>query len=254
MKNTSSSREHSTINPSEIKHFQKLAQTWWDESGPYKHLHKLNPCRIQFIRDQLIQHFNYDAKSSTPLKGLKLIDVGSGGGLVSEPLAKLGANILGLDAADENISVARVHAEAQQLNHLTYQHGALEHLDASHNNTYDAVIAMEIIEHVSDVRIFLTHCIRILKPGGILLLATLNRTPKSYALGIVAAEHILRWVPKRTHHWQQFLKPSEIAEYLRPLGTQISNIKGMVFKPFRNTWELNNDLSVNYILSATKEL
>ncbi len=254
MENTSSASTQSTINPSEIEHFQKLAQTWWDESGPYKHLHKLNPCRIQFIRDQLTQHFKCDAQSFSPLKGLKLIDVGSGGGLVSEPLAKLGANVLGLDAADENINVSRIHAETQQLNHLTYQHGALEHLDASHENMYDAVVAMEIIEHVADVKIFLTHCMRILKPGGILLIATLNRTPKSYALGIVAAEYILRWVPKGTHHWQKFLKPSEIAEELRPLGAQISKINGMVFKPLKNTWELNSDLSVNYILAATKQL
>lgn len=239
-----------SVDLQEIATFTKEAAFWWDEEGPFKPLHQINPVRLTFIRDEIISHFKIKDSLGTPFKNLEIIDVGCGGGLVCEPLARLGARVTGIDPGLENIEAARQHALANHLD-LTYQDTTAEHM-AQQGHRYDVVIVLEIVEHVADVAAFIQACCQLLKPNGLLLLSTLNRTLKSYALGIVAAEYILRWVPKGTHSWHKFLKPSELATPLRQNDMSLRSIKGMTFMPLTRRWVLSNDLSVNYLMSAVK--
>ncbi|MEZ5757674.1 MAG: bifunctional 2-polyprenyl-6-hydroxyphenol methylase/3-demethylubiquinol 3-O-methyltransferase UbiG [Emcibacteraceae bacterium] len=240
-----------SVNPDEIAHFSSMAATWWDPKGPFKPLHQLNPTRIEFIRDQICEHFGRDSLSEIPLKGLRILDIGCGGGLLCEPMARLGATMVGADAAEKNIKTAKLHAEQMNLN-IDYRHITAEEL-AEQGEKFDVILNMEVIEHVADIKSFLEACHQLLKDNGCMTLSTLNRTVKSWAMAIVGAEYILRWLPKGTHDWHKFLKPSELCDHASKCGFSITTINGMVFNPLNATWMLDrHDYSVNYVALAVK--
>jgi 2-polyprenyl-6-hydroxyphenyl methylase/3-demethylubiquinone-9 3-methyltransferase len=238
-----------TIDDAEVARFSAIADQWWDPRGKFAPLHRLNPVRLSYLRAQLIRHFSRDDASATPLNNLSLLDLGSGGGLISEPMARLGATVTGVDASPTNIEVASLHAKESGLA-IDYRASTAEQL-ALEGKTYDIVLALEIIEHVASPELFYDALSQLVKPGGLLVLSTLNRTAKSYALGIVGAEYVLRWLPRGTHSWQKFVKPSEMAAALRGRGLQVIDTAGIVFSPLR--WEFHidaKDLDVNYMMVA----
>lgn len=240
----------STVDEKEVAQFESLGDNWWDESGPMRPLHRLNPVRLDYIRRQLCEHFSLP-DTVRSLKGLKIADIGCGGGLVTEPLARMGATVTGVDAGKENIKVAKAHAAAHGLQ-IDYQATTVEKIAAS-GKQYDVVTALEIVEHVADVPLFMKALCKIVKPGGVLIMSTLNRTPKSYLLGIVAAEHILRWVPAGTHDWKKFLKPSELQREIEPHGLEVTDVRGLIYSPLTRDFSLSTrDLDVNYLLTAVK--
>lgn len=237
-----------TIDQKEIEHFSKDSAKWWDENGPFKPLHRLNPVRMSYIKDQICLHYDREDDDLRPLKDLKILDIGCGGGLVCEPLSRMGANVTGIDADANAIHAAKDHAATCDLD-INYICGDAQGLDKK----YDVICALEVIEHVSDVSAFIKICTDKLKPEGILILSTLNRTPKSYALGIVAAEYLLNWVPKGTHDWKKFLKPSEVSTHARHHGLSPKNIKGLIFNPLKNDFQLSEtDLDVNYLMCLSR--
>lgn len=236
---------HST---DEVARFTAMAEEWWDPWGKFKPLHKFNPVRLGFMRRELAAHFGRDPNEAEPFTGLKLLDVGCGGGLLSEPLARMGFEVTGVDAGDKNIAVARIHA-GQTGVPVTYVLGGPEDMPAE---TFDVVIAMEVIEHVPDPARFIATAARCLKPGGAFMGATLNRTTKSYALAVMGAEYILRWLPRGTHDWRKFVKPSEFAAFLRATGIELRQVRGMEYVPFRDEWHETRDIDVNYMLYAAK--
>jgi 2-polyprenyl-6-hydroxyphenyl methylase/3-demethylubiquinone-9 3-methyltransferase len=242
--------QQKSVNPQEIEKFSQIAATWWDETGAYKLLHQLNPVRLTFIRDTLLQHFSLGSKQSPPLQGLTILDIGCGGGLIDEPLTRLGATVTGIDASAESIAVANAHAATMGLT-IDYNHTTAEAL-ADTGKRYDVVLALEIIEHVADVPDFLKACCTLVKPQGILILSTLNRTLKSLALAIVAAEYVLRWVPRGTHNWQQFLTPAEITNDLRPHGFIPQQVQGVIYSPWQGQWQLESKTTINYFLTAVR--
>ncbi|PCI56845.1 MAG: bifunctional 3-demethylubiquinol 3-O-methyltransferase/2-polyprenyl-6-hydroxyphenol methylase [Alphaproteobacteria bacterium] len=228
-----------TIDPEEIIHFAKDSKKWWDEDGPFKPLHRLNPVRMDYIEQQIASHYDVDFDK------LNILDIGCGGGLVSESLAQMGMQVTGIDADANAIEVANAHAKTSELD-ISYICGDAQDLDKQ----YDVVVALEIIEHVRNVEEFIEVCINRLKPNGLLIMSTLNRTPKSFALGIVAAEHILRWVPRGTHTWSKFVKPSEIARHARKHNLTPYDVTGLIFNPLKNAFHLSEtDLDVNYLIS-----
>jgi 2-polyprenyl-6-hydroxyphenyl methylase / 3-demethylubiquinone-9 3-methyltransferase len=236
--------QQKSINSEEIKKFSKVASTWWDETGPYKLLHQLNPLRLTFIRETVAHRF------SQPFQDLTILDVGCGGGLICEPLTRLGAHVTGIDASEESITIARTHAELMGLT-IDYQQTTAESLVEA-GKSYDVVLALEIVEHVADVSAFLKACCMLVKPQGILILSTLNRTLKSWALAIIAAEYILRWIPRGTHTWQQFLTPAEIANALRPHGFIPQQVQGFTYSPWQSQWQLTPQTAINYFLTAVR--
>jgi len=239
-----------TINQDEIAHFQKDSSHWWDENGPFKPLHRLNPVRIAFIRDQVTAHFDVSTEAITTLSDLSVIDVGCGGGLVCEPLARLGADVTGIDADENAIAVAQDHARRQGLN-INYDAKTTEDVIAQ-NKQYDIVLALEIIEHVNNPNDFVHECFQLCKPGGLVIFSTLNKTLKSYGLGIIAAEYLLGWVPKGTHDWNKFIKPSTLSAYIRSAGGLPLSQKGLIFNPLKNKFKMSDtDLDVNYFITAT---
>lgn len=240
----------STIDEQEVARFAAQADEWWDPSGPFEPLHKLNPLRLEFIRDQICDHFGRDRIAHKPLCGLEILDAGCGGGLLSEPLTRLGATVTGLDAAAENVEVSALHADKMGLA-INYAQGTVELL-AEQGVSFDAVLAMEIVEHVSDVELFTSACARLVKPGGIFICSTISRTIKSLALAKIGAEYILRWLPRGTHDWQKFLKPAEFTRALRGAGLSVNEVQGVGFDPVDRKWGLTTDLSVNYMMTATK--
>jgi 2-polyprenyl-6-hydroxyphenyl methylase/3-demethylubiquinone-9 3-methyltransferase len=233
-----------TIDADEVSRFAALAETWWDESGPMAPLHTLNPLRIAFIRDALVS----DAAGRRPLKGLRILDVGCGGGLLCEPLARLGAEVTGLDAAEQSIAVARAHAAGAGLD-ISYRHGDVTALAGE---TYDAVLAMEVVEHVADLPAFVAAAAARVAPGGILAMATLNRTLKALALAVVGAEYVLGWLPRGTHDWRKFVRPSELIGLASSAGLQVERIAGAAYNPLSGSWRLSRDLGVNYMLAARR--
>ncbi len=239
----------STASPEEIARFTAMAEEWWDPDGKFRPLHRFNPTRLEFIRERLVGHFGRDPQAIAPFEGLSLLDVGCGGGLLSEPLARMGFAVTGIDAGEKNVAVARIHAE-QSGAPVTYEVATPERLAG---RQFDVVMIMEIIEHVPDVQQFLAAVCPLVKPGGALLAATLNRTMKAYALGIVGAEYVLRWLPPGTHDWNKFVKPSEMAAGLRRHGIAVTAQKGMTYDPFRDAWALTDDLSVNYMVFAVRD-
>jgi 2-polyprenyl-6-hydroxyphenyl methylase/3-demethylubiquinone-9 3-methyltransferase len=242
----------STIDAAEVQQFNALASQWWDESGPLKPLHQLNPARMGYIKTQICNHFGRDAEKFTSLAGLCIADVGCGGGLVTEPLCRLGADVTGVDAGEENIKIARQHAAQQGLD-IDYKATTVEKLAAQAGGKFDVVTALEIIEHVADPELFLSSCCKLLKKNGLLILSTLNRTPKSFMLGIVAAEYVLRWLPAGTHDWKKFMKPSEIARPLKQQGLEVTDISGLVYNPLKRQFSISKtDIAVNYFLTASR--
>ncbi len=238
----------STIDTQEISHFSKDAAHWWDENGPFKPLHKLNPARMSYIKEQICIHFDLDKNDRAPFGKLDVLDIGCGGGLVCEPMARMGAKTTGADADPIAIETATAHAERSGLK-ITYENKPAEEL----NKKYDVVLALEIIEHVNSPEDFVKICANLVKPGGLIIFSTLNRTPKSYALGIVAAEYILRWVPTGTHSWKKFIRPSELTKMARTANLTATDITGMIFNPINGEFQISKtDIDVNYFLSATK--
>lgn len=237
-----------TASSDEVARFTAMAEAWWDPWGKFKPLHKFNPVRLGFMRRKLAEHFGRDPEAARPFEGLTLLDVGCGGGLLSEPLARMGFAVTGIDAGDKNIGVAKVHAEQSGLP-VDYRIGGPEDVEPA---SYDVVLTMEVIEHVPDPARFIALAAGVCKPGGAFMGATLNRTTKSYALAVMGAEYILRWLPAGTHDWRKFVKPSEFAAFLRAAGIEVRDLKGMAYVPFRDEWHETSDLDVNYMLFGVK--
>lgn len=246
-----------TVDHKEIQNFSKDSSKWWDEDGPFKPLHRLNPVRLSYFKEQICGHFDRDVDGFKSYEGLSIVDIGCGGGLVCEPMARLGADVTGLDADDNAIETAIAHAAQSGLEIEYLNQSTSDILNDKLNNKqgqqYDVVLALEIIEHVADLDLFVKEVTALCKPGGLIIISTLNRTPQSYALGIIAAEYILRWVPQGTHNWKKFVKPSELARMVRHNGATPKDIRGMVFQPLKKQFTLSkHDTAVNYFMSVNK--
>jgi len=240
-----------TVDAAEVAKFEAMAAEWWDPSGKFKPLHMLNPCRLDYICTQIAAEYGRDLRSERPFAGLRLLDIGCGGGLLSEPMARLGADVVGADAAARNIPVARVHAEQSGLV-IDYRHTTAEDMAAA-GERFDVVLNMEVVEHVADPLAYLTACHELLKPGGLMVCSTLNRNPKSFLMAIVGAEHVMRWLPKGTHDWKKFITPDELRDLLVRAGLDPVDRKGMVFNPLSWSWSLSDrDLSVNYVTTSLR--
>ncbi len=247
MSQTTHHPHSSTVDPAEVERFSRIAHEWWDPTGKFAPLHRLGPVRIGYIRDRTAAHWARDALSGQPLKGLSVLDIGCGGGLLSEPMSRLGATVTGVDASARNVAVASVHAVRQGLA-IDYRQDTAEAL-ASSDARFDVVLALEIVEHVADVDLFLKSCSQLVKPGGLIFLSTLNRTAKAWLLAIAGAEYVLGWLPRGTHDWKKFLKPSEVVRGLEAGGITTKEIVGVVYSPLSRVWSLNKtDLDVNYML------
>jgi 2-polyprenyl-6-hydroxyphenyl methylase / 3-demethylubiquinone-9 3-methyltransferase len=241
---------HASVDPHEVERFSRMAARWWDPNGPMAALHKFNPVRVGYIRDQAAAHFGRDAKKLGCLKGLRMLDIGCGAGILSEPLARLGAEMVGADPAEENIEAARAHAEDGGLA-IDYRATTAEDLAAA-GEQFDVVLAMEVVEHVTNVKAFVATCGAMVKPGGLMIAATLNRTLKSFALAIVGAEYVLRWVPRGTHQWEKFVTPDELEHAFERGGLDVIGERGVVYNPFADRWQLASDMDVNYMLVGEK--
>jgi len=240
-----------TVDEHEVAKFEAMAAEWWDVEGKFKPLHMLNPCRLDYITDQIAVEFGRDLTAKLPFKGLRLLDIGCGGGLLSEPMARLGATVVGADAAPGNIPVAQVHADQSGLD-IDYRHITAEEM-AANGEQFDVILNMEVVEHVSDPLAFLQACRDLLKPNGLILCSTINRNPKSYMMAIIGAERIMRWLPIGTHDWDKFITPDELFALLKDAGLAPVDRKGFVFNPLKWTWSLSDsDLSVNYVTASTK--
>ena len=240
-----------TVDPAEIAKFEAMAAEWWDVNGKFKPLHMLNPCRLDYITSQIAAEFGRDLAQDAPFEGLRILDIGCGGGLLCEPMARLGETIVGADAAERNIPVAKVHAEQSGLD-IDYRFTTAEAM-AEAGEQFDVVLNMEVVEHVADPLAYLTACQQLLKPGGLQICSTLNRNPKSYLMAIIGAEHIMRWLPKGTHEWSKFITPDELFELLTTSGMTPVDRKGFVFNPISWSWSISEkDLSVNYVTASTK--
>lgn len=244
-------QKKTTANESEISFFNSLAESWWDPKGKFAPLHKFNPVRLDYMTRVIAKEFNRDLSKEKPFKGLTILDVGSGGGLLSEPFSRLGADIIGIDAAERNIKTAQVHAEKMGLN-ITYHHKTAEEMVKSQKR-FDIVLAMEIVEHVDDVPFFISSISQLVAQNGLLFMSTLNRTAKSYLFGIIGAEYVLRWLARGTHNWQKFLKPSELIGEIHSNGLTVEDVIGITYSPLSDRFSLNpKDLSINYMLYAKK--
>ncbi|MGA7117538.1 MAG: bifunctional 2-polyprenyl-6-hydroxyphenol methylase/3-demethylubiquinol 3-O-methyltransferase UbiG [Hyphomicrobium sp.] len=244
------------LDDAEVERFRRIASEWWDAKGKFRPLHQLAPARLTFVRDELVRHFGLTNPGLKPLKGLRVLDVGCGGGLVSEPLARMGARVVGLDPGRENVEAARAHVEGQTGSgglDLTYRVGMVEEL-AAEGLQFDAVVSLEVVEHVPDVGAFVKTCASLVRPGGALVLSTINRNLKSYALAIVAAEYVLGWLPRGTHQWDRFVTPEELARFVTAAGMGSPTFKGIVYDPLKDTWSLSDDTDVNYLCFADRKL
>ena len=240
-----------TIDPAEVAKFEAMAADWWNPDGKFKPLHMLNPTRLDYITTQIAAEYGRDLSAERPFEGLRILDIGCGGGLLCEPMARLGATIVGADAAERNIPVARIHAEQSGLT-IDYRHTTAEALAAA-GEQFDAVLNMEVVEHVADPLAYLTACHDLLKPGGIHICSTINRNPKSFAMAIVGAEYVMRWLPKGTHDWNKFITPDELFDLLRNAGLEPVDRKGFTFNPVSWQWRLSDrDLSVNYVTASLR--
>jgi 2-polyprenyl-6-hydroxyphenyl methylase / 3-demethylubiquinone-9 3-methyltransferase len=236
------------IDAAEVEKFNRLASEWWDPNGKMKPLHKFNPVRLTYLRDTLAAHFNRDIRAPLPFEGLSLLDIGCGGGLLSEPLARLGFAVTGIDPAENNVDVAKAHAAKSGVI-VTYRKLTAETL-LDEKPRFDVVLAMEVIEHVPDIQAFVSTATSLVKPGGIFIGATLNRTKRSFALAIVGAEYLLRWLPVGTHSWEKFVTPDEFSDAIEAGDLRVFDRKGVVFNPFADRWSLADDLAVNYMVAA----
>ena len=238
-----------TVNIEEIKKFEKLAHDWWNPMGKFKPLHNFNPIRLQYIKKKIVFHFSKNSKSPHPLKKLNILDIGCGGGIMSEPMARLGANVTGVDASKKNIEVARLHAKKMGLK-IKYIHGNLEKLKFYKN--FDIILNLEVVEHVSNLEIFFKHCSVALKDKGLMFVATLNRTLKSYTHAIIGAEYILRWLPIGTHDWEKFITPNELENFANKNQFDLLDTLGIKYNLLNGVWKFNSDVSVNYITTLKK--
>lgn len=238
-----------TIDPQEIAKFEEMAERWWDESGPFAPLHRINPLRISYILEQLGRN------GTPPLRGVSILDIGCGGGLLSVPLARLGASVTGVDASQKNIGIANTHlrnmAEAGALD-INFRADTAEDM-AARGEEFDVVLAMEVIEHVANPSLFMQSVCDMVRPGGTLIASTMNKTPKSYMLAIIGAEYIMRWLPKGTHKWADFVPPADLAQMMERGGMEISSLKGMTYQPFSRRWSIGDDVSVNYLITGRKD-
>lgn len=240
-----------TIDPQEVAKFEAMAAEWWDPTGKFKPLHMMNPVRLDYITAQIAAEFGRDLSTDKPFDGLRLLDIGCGGGLLSEPMARLGATVVGADAAEKNLPVARIHAEQSGLE-IDYRHITAEALVEA-GEQFDVVLNMEVVEHVADPLAYLTACQQLLKPGGLMLCSTINRNPKSYAMAIFGAEVVMRWLPRGTHEWNKFITPDELIELISKAGLSPVDRKGFVFNPILWSWSISaRDLSVNYVTASVK--
>ena len=239
----------STINKKEIDKFSKIAEDWWNPEGKFKPLHKFNPTRIKYIKDKILNHFKI-LNNERPFKNLSILDIGCGGGLLSEPISRLGANITGIDASEKNINAAKIHAKQSNLK-INYFCNSPENFKT--DKKFDVILNMEIVEHVEDVDFFIRKSSELLKKNGLMFVATLNRTLKSYIFAIVGAEYVLRWLPIGTHEWNKFITPKELTNFGKKNSLQPDNIDGMVFNPINNVWKVSKDCSVNYIIKFVKD-
>ena len=244
-------RRAPSIDQAEIERLSRLAADWWDPRGPMAVLHKFNPVRLAYIRDQAATCFDRDPKKLDCLKGLRILDIGCGGGILSEPLARLGAAVVGADPSKENINAARAHAEDARIT-VNYRATTAEELAAS-NERFDVVLAMEVVEHVADLDAFVATCATMVKPAGLMIAATLNRTLKSFALAIVGAEYVLRWLPRGTHQWEKFVTPVELESAIENNDLQVIGERGVIYNPFAGRWQLSSDMDVNYMLVAQRQ-
>ena len=241
-----------TIDPAEVAKFEAMAAEWWDMQGKFKPLHLMNPCRLDYITRQIAAEFSRDLAAPKPFAGLRILDIGCGGGLLSEPMARLGASVVGADAAARNIPVAQLHAEQSGLG-IDYRHTTAEDLAAA-GEVFDVVLNMEVVEHVADPQGYLRACHDLLKPGGLMICSTLNRNAKSWLMAIVGAEHIMRWLPKGTHDWAKFITPDELFALIKAAGLDPVDRRGMVFNPLAWNWSLSDrDLSVNYVTASIRQ-
>ena len=238
-----------TINKAEIQKFSNLADEWWDEKGKFKPLHLFNPIRIEYITQKIKQHFNLENSKSNFLEGLKILDIGCGGGLISEPMARLGGSVTGIDASSKNVKVAELHSKKNNLR-IKYLNKSPEQL--KYENKFDIILNLEVIEHVEDVDLYLNSCANLVKKNGLMFTATLNRSLTSYFKAIIGAEYILRWLPIGTHDWNKFLKPEELEKKLLSKNFKTVDVKGLNFNPLTNRWRQSDNLSVNYIICSSK--
>jgi 2-polyprenyl-6-hydroxyphenyl methylase/3-demethylubiquinone-9 3-methyltransferase len=238
----------SSVNKKEIEKFSKMAAEWWDPEGKFKPLHKFNPIRIKYIKDNIIYSFKLKSKEK-PLQKINILDIGCGGGLLSEPMARLGANVTGIDASDKNIKIAKLHAKKNKLN-IDYFCSSPEKLKIK--KKFDVILNMEIIEHVEDINFFIKSCSKLLKKNGLMFVATLNKTLKSYVFAIIGAEYVLRWLPIGTHDWEKFVKPEDLKNILSKNNLKIEKIDGMNFDIFKDEWNISKDTSINYIAKSLK--
>ena len=238
-----------TINKQEIQKFSNLANEWWDVNGKFKPLHMFNPIRIEYISEKIKTHFNINEKSNLYLKGLNILDIGCGGGLISEPMARLGGDVTGIDASEKNIKIAQSHSKKSNLK-IRYLNKSPEQLNELEK--FDVILNLEIVEHVEDVNLYIKSCFKLLKKNGIMFTATLNRSFMSYIKAIIGAEYVLRWLPIGTHDWNKFIKPEELEDNLRRNNFKTIDLKGLEFNPFLKKWKKSNDLSVNYIICSKK--
>lgn len=239
-----------TIDAAEVERFSRMAAEWWSPTGKFKPLHKFNPVRLSYIRETVIAHFGLDPKAAKPFEGLRFLDIGCGGGLLSEPMARLGADVVGADASETNIEVAKIHAEQSGVA-IDYRATTSENLQAA-GETFDVVLNMEVVEHVSDVDLYLKSCAAMVRPGGLMFIATINRTMKAYGLAIVAAEQILRWLPRGTHQYEKLVRPGEVDAALQGTGVQITRRTGVSYNPLGDEWRLSRDMDVNYMMVAER--
>lgn len=238
------------IDPAELERFERLAADWWDPKGKFRPLHQIGPARLGFIRDQACRHFDRDIRALKPLDGLTVLDIGCGGGLVSEPLARMGAKLTGIEPKEANLRAAILHAEPQGLA-IDYRAVTVEDL-AANGERFDVVACLEVVEHVPDVGAFVRSCASLVKPGGLIVFSTINRTLKSFALAIVGAEYILRWLPRGTHQWDRFVTPQELKSHMQAAGLVPGRVEGMVYNPLADRWSLAGDTDVNYLAAASK--
>ncbi len=246
----SDQRATATVDEAEIAKFRAIAEEWWDPYGNFRQLHKLNPTRLTYIRDQICRHFARHQTTDRPLAGLRLLDIGCGGGLLSEPMARLGADVLGADALEKNIKVASAHADQQNLA-IDYRTTTVEQLNQT-PDTFDVILNMEVVEHVADVQTFLQCCVELLNPGGLMVIGTINRTLKAYALAIVGAETVLQWLPQGTHRYEKLVRPEEIESALSETGVELTTPVGLSYNPLADRWSLSEDVSVNYLRLVTR--
>jgi 2-polyprenyl-6-hydroxyphenyl methylase/3-demethylubiquinone-9 3-methyltransferase len=240
-----------SVDPGEVEQFARLGAQWWDPRGPMAALHKFNPVRLGYIRDRAAAHFARDPKKLDCLSGLRILDIGCGGGILCEPLARLGAQVVGADPSERNIAVASAHAQESGVE-VDYQATTAEELAAA-GERFDIVLAMEVVEHVTDVGAFIATCSSMVKPGGLLIGATLNRTMKSFALAIVGAEYVLRWLPRGTHQWDKFVTPEELERALVAGGLEVIAETGVIYNLFADRWQLSDDMDVNYMMVGARE-